>query len=112
MYPDATPLPDAIDAAVAVGFTRFGVYGAAKTVRETVVFPAPEAEQALLQRVPLERLGKEEDIANAVAFLASGEASFITGQVLYVDGGSVSQIRPPAYTANLKRPANTNKTSS
>lgn len=45
-----------IDAAVAVGFTRFGVYGAAKAVRETVVFPAPEAEQALLQRVPLDRL--------------------------------------------------------
>ncbi|MFO1020855.1 MAG: glucose 1-dehydrogenase [Planctomycetales bacterium] len=76
------------------------------------LFNTPEKLDRIRSCVPLERLGKEEDIANAVAFLASGEASFITGQVLYVDGGSVSQIRPPAYTANLKRPANSNKTSS
>lgn len=38
-------------------------------------------------RTPLKRLGKPEDIANAVAFLSSDEAAFITGQVLTVDGG-------------------------
>jgi len=43
-------------------------------------------EQALSQ-VPLGRLGKPEDVAAAVAFLASPEAAYITGQVLGVDGG-------------------------
>lgn len=40
-----------------------------------------------LKRIPLGRLGEPADIANAVAFLASPEAAWITGQVLCVDGG-------------------------
>jgi 3-oxoacyl-[acyl-carrier protein] reductase len=40
-----------------------------------------------LTRIPLGRLGEPEDIANAVAFLSSAEAAWITGQVLCVDGG-------------------------
>ncbi len=39
--------------------------------------------------VPLGRIGKSEDVANAVWFLASGEADYITGQVLNVDGGMI-----------------------
>ena len=39
------------------------------------------------QRVPLGRLGAPEDIANAAVFLASDESSFITGDILFVDGG-------------------------
>ena len=39
--------------------------------------------------IPLKRLGKTEDVANAVAFLASEDASYITGQVIQVDGGMV-----------------------
>ncbi len=42
---------------------------------------------ALQKRIPLGRLAKPMDIANAVSFLVSEKASFITGQVLYVDGG-------------------------
>ena len=38
-------------------------------------------------RVPLGRLGQPRDIANAYLFLASDEASYITGQVLRIDGG-------------------------
>ena len=44
-------------------------------------------QQAILGQIPLGRMGEAEDIANAVAFLASEEASYITGTVLHVNGG-------------------------
>ena len=48
----------------------------------------PEAQRAaLLERIPLGRLGSPEDIANAVLFLASPQASYITGATLHVNGG-------------------------
>ena len=49
----------------------------------------PEARAVLNGIIPLERLGKTSDIASAVVFLASDHASYITGQVLVVDGGMV-----------------------
>ena len=49
----------------------------------------PEARAALNGLIPLERLGKTEDIAAVVVFLASDQASYITGQVIVVDGGMV-----------------------
>lgn len=48
---------------------------------------APEVRQRLQKRIPLRRIGVPRDIANAVLFLASDEASYITGQCLYVCGG-------------------------
>ena len=44
---------------------------------------------ALVSTTPLGRFGTADEIANAVAFLASDEAAYITGQVLAVDGGLV-----------------------
>ena len=44
-------------------------------------------QQVILSQIPLGRMGEAEDIANAVAFLASEEASYITGTVLHVNGG-------------------------
>jgi 3-oxoacyl-[acyl-carrier protein] reductase len=49
-----------------------------------------EARQALQAAIPLARLGTGDDVANAVLFLASEMASYITGQVLVVDGGMVT----------------------
>jgi len=48
-----------------------------------------EIRQGILQKVPLGKLGEPDDIAGAVAYLASPEAKYITGQVLTVDGGMV-----------------------
>ena len=54
--------------------------------RLTEVIPE-EAKEVMLQSTPLARLGEPEDVAAAVRFLCSDEASFITGEVLLVDGG-------------------------
>jgi 3-oxoacyl-[acyl-carrier protein] reductase len=52
----------------------------------TEVLP-DEVQQAILANTPLARLGTPEDVAGAVRFLCSDEASFVTGEVLLVDGG-------------------------
>ena len=52
----------------------------------TEVLPE-EVQQAILANTPLARLGTPEDVAGAVRFLCSDEASFVTGEVLLVDGG-------------------------
>ncbi|HZX49531.1 MAG TPA: SDR family NAD(P)-dependent oxidoreductase [Candidatus Paceibacterota bacterium] len=46
-----------------------------------------EAMDALLQGIPMKRMGRPEEVAAMVVFLASEEASYITGATLYVDGG-------------------------
>lgn len=46
-----------------------------------------KAREALLTNIPLGRIGSPEDVAGAVAFLASEEAAYITGQVIHVNGG-------------------------
>ena len=48
-----------------------------------------EMQEQILNRIPLKRFGKPEDVANAVSFLASPAADYITGQVLCVDGGMI-----------------------
>lgn len=50
----------------------------------------PKIRKAVLDRHPLGRLGQPEDVAAAIAFLASDDASFITGAMLAVDGGSLA----------------------
>lgn len=67
--------------AVAPGFTRKDASG------HSALDPAQWA--AVISRIPLGRLGTPQDVAQAVAFLASPEASYITGQVLHVNGGLV-----------------------
>lgn len=56
----------------------------------------PAVREASLKRVPMRRLGRPEDIANAVAFLCSEQARYITGIPLPVDGGWSALVRRPA----------------
>ena len=48
-----------------------------------------KAKEAVLGTIPLKREGTPEDVANAVLFLVSDSASYITGQIVNVDGGMV-----------------------
>jgi 3-oxoacyl-[acyl-carrier protein] reductase len=48
---------------------------------------AEKAKEAMVAMIPLGRAGKSEDVAAVVAFLASDEAGYITGQVIHVSGG-------------------------
>lgn len=54
----------------------------------TDILPA-KGMDSIMNTIPLKRLGNPEDVANVVAFLASEEASYITGQVISVDGGMI-----------------------
>ena len=49
-----------------------------------------QMEETILKQIPLGRFGTVDDVANAIAFLVSEEASYITGQVLQIDGGMVT----------------------
>jgi len=61
--------------------------GAIETPINTKLLNDPEKLGALLQNIPLGRLGKSEDVAGLVAFLASADADYITGSTFVVDGG-------------------------
>jgi len=55
----------------------------------------PKRIHRMAEGIPLGRLGTPLDVAAAVAFLASDAAAYITGQILYVDGGLTAQLTPP-----------------
>lgn len=61
--------------------------GLVKSGMTAGTFANPEWTEPSLARTPLGRLGVPEDIANAILFLTSPAASWITGQTLYIDGG-------------------------
>lgn len=70
--------------AVSPGPIATPIFGKLGMAKEAV----DELAGAILSRVPMKRLGHGEDVANAVAFLASPQASYITGVELNVDGGA------------------------
>lgn len=53
------------------------------------------AVREMSARIPLQRFGLVSEISSVAIFLASPEASYITGQIIYVDGGITSQLAPP-----------------
>jgi len=61
--------------------------GAIETPINTQLLNDPEKLGALLKNIPLGRLGKPNDVASVVAFLASAESDYVTGSTFFVDGG-------------------------
>lgn len=90
---------DAMTRAMALGLAAYGIRvnavapGATRTERSRP--PDDPHMQAFARRVPLGRFGLPLEIGSVVAFLASPDASYITGQVIYVDGGLTAQLHPP-----------------
>jgi 3alpha(or 20beta)-hydroxysteroid dehydrogenase len=73
---------------------------ASSGIRVNAVFPGPietpmldaATQERLAERAPFGRIGKPTEVADAVAFLVSDQASFITGSELVIDGGQILQI--------------------
>jgi NAD(P)-dependent dehydrogenase (short-subunit alcohol dehydrogenase family) len=90
---------DAMTRAMALELSDYGI-------RVNAIAPGPilnerwlarmnsERAQETARRVPLARFGYPEEIGAAVAFLHSSEAAYITGQVIYIDGGLTAQLSP------------------
>jgi NAD(P)-dependent dehydrogenase (short-subunit alcohol dehydrogenase family) len=82
-----------------IGFTKSLAHeGAAKGITANVVAPGfidtemvkdipPEVKQKIVDRIPMKKYGQPDDIAKLILFLASDDASYITGQVLNANGG-------------------------
>src|SRR5437764_690819 len=66
------------------------------------LFAMPGAREEFLRHVPLGRMGRAEDIAQAILFLSSEAAEWVTGQCFYVDGGQ-SMVALPPYIDLVER---------
>lgn len=66
--------------------------GLTKTAFSQPLWENPEVERMVVARIPKGRLGEPQDIVGAVLFLCSAESGYITGQTLYVDGGTLANF--------------------
>jgi NAD(P)-dependent dehydrogenase (short-subunit alcohol dehydrogenase family) len=91
---------DAMTRSMALELSRFNIrvnaIAPGLILKDDVVYHREAGwEAAVTQRIPLARTGNPQDIAAGVAFLTSSQASYITGQVIYIDGGITAQLSPP-----------------
>jgi 3-oxoacyl-[acyl-carrier protein] reductase len=87
---------EALTRALALDLGHYGVR--VITVVPGLIFQQGQTDEAVAKAAattPLERMGKPEDIASAVAFAVSDDASYITGSSIVVDGGVLAQQRSP-----------------
>lgn len=98
VYPASKAAINQITEAMAVEFGPLGIRcnavgpGTVMTEGSSAHYGNDESQAAIAGCLPIKRMGQPEDIANAVSFLCSPESGWITGQVLFVDGGySASQ---------------------
>ena len=88
----------ALTKGLAVEFAPFGIRvnalcpGFVETALTARALKIPAFAKALIDKTPMRRFGKPEEIAAAAVFLASDEASFVTGAALVVDGGMTAQL--------------------
>jgi NAD(P)-dependent dehydrogenase (short-subunit alcohol dehydrogenase family) len=62
----------------------------ATELARSAVLTSDEARQRILGRTPMKRLGEPEEVADVVAYLLSDAASYVTGEIVYVDGGRLA----------------------
>jgi 2-hydroxycyclohexanecarboxyl-CoA dehydrogenase len=96
---------EAFTRAIAVDLAPFGIranaVGPGAIQTENHDRRGLEAARRRAETVPLGRTGLPADIAGAVVFFASDDAAYVTGQVLYVDGGMLAQLRSPQADCDL-----------
>ena len=96
LYPASKAAINHLTEAMAVEFAPKGIRvnsvapGTVLTEGTAGHYGTADAQAALAGTLPLGRMGAPEDIANAISFLCSDEASWVTGQTLFVDGGFTS----------------------
>jgi len=97
---------EAFTRAAALDLGPFGIrvnaVGPGAIMTEQFVDQGADARKERGAPVPLEaRGGDPDEVARVIAFMASDDASYVTGQVLYVDGGMLAQLRSPQIDAPL-----------
>lgn len=96
---------EAFTRASAVDLAPFGIrvnaVGPGAIETETLAAQGPEARARRAASVPLGRSATPDDIARVIAFLASEDAGYMTGQTVYADGGGLAQLRAPQIDAPL-----------
>lgn len=96
-YASSKGAVESLTRVMAVALAEFGIRvngvgpGSTATPMVSAFFDQkPDLRRTMLSRIPLRRLGTPDEIASVVAFLASDDASYMTGQILYPDGGRLA----------------------